>query len=428
MEIESGDRLTPEEFEMIYGPEGAVTPEETSERLRIEFGSALSETQGIADMEPEQKGATYTKSGDVCVVEDGRGAYGQYATIKWSEREGGFDVQIYEKFKYFDYDLGEYVADASHTWGSYMLEGKVYENDRSDYGATADGRITTVEGLEKALNQFDIPCPDGMSNEILPEITRGELRMVADLAEAQGVADMEPKQAEAIDPQSASEKEQEEAVIEARFDDRPTFEAAGPRLPFIEDALAAGATVDHISVRHHGGDWTLVSFANAEGTYLVKGEDVYVTPASVEEAQAAIESDPAALPGIGDLKPAGDIEIEAPDVSLSQVVDSMGPNNRAILERALADGAVVSRFWAERNEGDPGRYAVAVVSFEDAPGTYIFWNSEDGAQNTQLDFGATRYALDFGYDIGDLKSVSAITAEENRVEPRGRVVEPSLSM
>ncbi len=46
-EIESnlGDRLTPEEIEMAYGGQ---SPEDISERLRLEFGSALAEAEGIA--------------------------------------------------------------------------------------------------------------------------------------------------------------------------------------------------------------------------------------------------------------------------------------------------------------------------------------------------------------------------------------------
>jgi hypothetical protein len=48
-----GDRLTPEEIEMAYGPEGVAAPEETGERLRLEFGSALAEARGIAEYESQ---------------------------------------------------------------------------------------------------------------------------------------------------------------------------------------------------------------------------------------------------------------------------------------------------------------------------------------------------------------------------------------
>lgn len=53
---EAGDldgQLTLEEVEMIYGPKGAEAQEETSERLRVEFGSALAEAQGIAEYESQ---------------------------------------------------------------------------------------------------------------------------------------------------------------------------------------------------------------------------------------------------------------------------------------------------------------------------------------------------------------------------------------
>ncbi len=99
----------------------------------------------------------------------------------------------------------------------------------------------------------------------------------------------------------------------------PTFDtqaerAIEQRIPFIEEALAAGASVDHVSVQHRGSDWTVVSFDNARGTYLIKGEDVYVTERSVQEAHASIEADPVALPGIRDLRLAGDIEIKVSEV------------------------------------------------------------------------------------------------------------------
>jgi len=206
------------------------------------------------------------------------------------------------------------------------------------------------------------------------------------------------------------------------------FDASAPRIPFIEEALVAGASVDQISIQHHGSDWTVVSFENAQGTYLLKGEEVYVTQAGAQEAQSSIEADPVALPGISDLRLAGDIEIATPDVSFSQVIDSMGPNNRAILERALEGGAVVNRFWGEWNGGNSDHCAMAVVSFENAPGAYIFWNGEDIAQSSQLDLGAARYALELGYEIGALKPVSEIRTEEKMVEPRGRAPEHALSM
>jgi hypothetical protein len=82
---------------------------------------------------------------------------------------------------------------------------------------------------------------------------------------------------------------------ELGFDGRPVFEASALKLPFIEEALAAGANLHHISFQHHNSDWTVVSFTNAKGTYLVNGDDVYVTQASVQQAQAAIERDPATL-------------------------------------------------------------------------------------------------------------------------------------
>lgn len=58
------DRLTPEEIEMVYGPEGAEAPEETDERLRFEFGSALAEAQGIAEHESRFANLERSSPGD----------------------------------------------------------------------------------------------------------------------------------------------------------------------------------------------------------------------------------------------------------------------------------------------------------------------------------------------------------------------------
>jgi len=58
------DRLTPEEIEMVYGPEGAEAPEETSERLRLEFGSTLAEAQGIAEYESQFANLERSSPGD----------------------------------------------------------------------------------------------------------------------------------------------------------------------------------------------------------------------------------------------------------------------------------------------------------------------------------------------------------------------------
>src|SRR5262245_7593258 len=205
---------------------------------------------------------------------------------------------------------------------------------------------------------------------------------------------------------------------------------SAPRIPFIEEALAAGANVDYISIHSNGSDWTIVSFENARGTYLLKGDDVYVTRASVEELQSSIKADPINLPGIKDISRPGDIVVEVPDVSFYQVIDSMKPNNREILQGALAEGAVVDRFWSKGSWENPERSTMTVVSFENTPGTYIFRNGEgeDWASRTQLDFGATRYALDFGYRIGDISSVSEIRVGANKVEPRGRDLDYSLSL
>jgi hypothetical protein len=41
------------EIEMGYMPDGAKAPEEISERLRLEYGSALAEAQGIRDYESQ---------------------------------------------------------------------------------------------------------------------------------------------------------------------------------------------------------------------------------------------------------------------------------------------------------------------------------------------------------------------------------------
>jgi hypothetical protein len=100
---------------------------------------------------------------------------------------------------------------------------------------------------------------------------------------------------------------------ETNFEEREAVDISALSLPFIKEALAAGANLDHVSFQYHGSNWTIVSFANAKGTYLLKGDDVYVTHASVKEGQAAIEADPVELRGIK-LQLAGDIEIRVSEV------------------------------------------------------------------------------------------------------------------
>jgi hypothetical protein len=412
----------------------------------------------------------FTKEGESYIVNDG---YMEGFRASITPREGFFDLEVYRNEYEYERD-DEIGVQVKHHRETYLNSRELtVDNVRT---AVRDFELAVPDNLANELNEWQEKYWDGYEEEIEYGRYKGQrLEFGPPLARAEGIANYgSPKiTVEGFDEVAPSDRTMASAGAEdINTSDRPGYtmeeweqridreldrryeagldlmeaegirraelelrreqEARGiadrGRLPFIEEALSAGAGVDHISVRHHGSEWTVVSFENAEGTYLVKGEDVYVTQASVQEAQAAIEADTVALSGIGDLKPAGDIEVEAPEVSFTQVVASMGPNNRALLERALADGAVVNRFWAERGEGDPERYAMAVVSFEDAPGTYIFWNVEDGAQNTQLDFGATRYALDFGYEIGDLNPISEIRGEGNRVEPRDRSGDYALSM
>jgi len=59
-----GDRPMLEEIEMAYGPEGVAAPEETGERLRLEFGSTLAEAQGIAESESQFANLERSSLGD----------------------------------------------------------------------------------------------------------------------------------------------------------------------------------------------------------------------------------------------------------------------------------------------------------------------------------------------------------------------------
>lgn len=219
------------------------------------------------------------------------------------------------------------------------------------------------------------------------------------------------------------------AFIEVEQAKSPHVEAMAPegesnswemtRFPFIEEALAAGAEIDSLSIRVNASDWSVVRFENAAGTYLLKGEDVFLTQVSVAEAEAAIKRDPITLPGIGQLAYAGDIEIEIPELSFSNVLETMEPGNRAMLEAVLSRGAVVERFWSGPGGSsiEPGQ--LLIVSFENNPGTYIFDDAGGTAQRTGLDFGATRFAVDTGQEIADLVPIHEIEAPEQRIEARG---------
>jgi hypothetical protein len=167
------------------------------------------------------------------------------------------------------------------------------------------------------------------------------------------------------------------------------------------------------SIRVNGSDWSVVRFENAAGTYLLKGEDVYLTQLSLAEAETAITRDAITLPGIGHLAPAGDIEIEIPDISFSNLLETMEPSNRARLEAALSRGASVGSFWTGA-EPSP----LLIVSFENNPNTYIFDNAGRTAQRTGLDFGATRFAIDTGQQIRDLAPIHEIEGPETMIWER----------
>ena|GEM_PF-1788542 len=201
-----------------------------------------------------------------------------------------------------------------------------------------------------------------------------------------------------------------------------------PRFRFIEDALAAGAEVDYLSIQVNGSDWTVVSFENAPGTYVLKGGDVYVTQMSAAEAEAAIKGDSISPPGLGDLAHAGDIEIEVPDISFSTVIESMNPGNRTILENALSQGAIVERFWTGWSKLDPSYCHTAIIRFENDPRTYIFNNDDGSVDMTRLDFGATRYAVDFDYGITDRTSIREIQAKAHQESNHAAVRKPDYSM
>src|SRR5262249_49345144 len=150
------------------------------------------------------------------------------------------------------------------------------------------------------------------------------------------------------------------------------------------------------------------------------------TQASIEDVHASIEANPVTLPGLNDIGLAGEIEIEVPDISFSKVLESMESSNRAILETALNGGAVGDRFLTGQGGEDLETGALLIVSFENNPNTYIFNNAKGTAESTKLDFGATRYAVDAGYEISDRTTVQEIQAEGNQVEPRR--VDYSISM
>lgn len=364
----------------------------------------------------------FTKEGESYIVNDG---YIEGLRASITPQEEFFDLEIYKN---------EYEYERDDDIGAYVV------GYRAEY---LKSRELTVDNIRTAIRDFNLTMPDDLAKELTgwQEQYLDSNKIESNLG---NLGDrLSPEEIETVyggaAPETISERLRVEfgaALAEAEGVAKygspkigvEGFDAPAPRLPFIEEALAAGANLDHISIEHAGSNLTVVSFENAQGTYLLNGKDVYVTEASVQELQLSIEADPISLPGISDLRPASDIEIQAPDVSFSQILDSMGPNNRAILERGLEDGAVVNLFWAERSGENPNRYAMAVVSFESAPGTYIFWNAEDDAHRTQLNFGETRYALDVGYEIRDLSLVSEIRNEENRIEPRGQGRNYALSM
>ncbi len=208
-------------------------------------------------------------------------------------------------------EIDHYAAEREHA------EKRQAGRDRSRQNRIAIPE-ETVEGvsLKSHANAKYKATNRTLEGSYLAQDDQGRMARV-DGKDAEDVTYYEAQGFKAVNPASGSDPGSG-FKTEPGFDGRPAFDASAPRLPFIEEALAAGASVDHISIQYHGSDWTVVSFENAEGTYLVKGEDVYVTQASVQEAQAAIEADPDALPGINDLKFAEDIEIRVSEIRSSE--------------------------------------------------------------------------------------------------------------
>jgi hypothetical protein len=282
----------------------------------------------------------------------------------------------------------------------------------------SQGRAMSTDKEIPPLAAGDPPTPEELKFEMeqakvhdamVERAEQAALEFGVALAEAEGIAKAE------AELRYKNEIQAEPAGVDAK-QQMDVNDQSVPRFPFIEEALAEGANIAHLTIEADGTEWTVVSFKNAEGIFLLNGEDVYVTEASAEAVEAAIRTYPVTLPGLDDLELAGDIEIELPDISLSTVLDSMTSGNREVLEAALNRGAVIERFWSGPDGGSLAPDALLIVSFENDPNTYIFDNAGGTAERTGLDFGATRYAVDAGYEISDRATVREIEVEANQMQ------------
>ncbi len=88
------------EIEKGYAPEGAEAPEEISERLRLEYGSALAEAQGIAEFAPDNE-EVIRRDGYSVYMRDGVPAMyavniGLDSRVTIKPTQDGFEVEVTE--------------------------------------------------------------------------------------------------------------------------------------------------------------------------------------------------------------------------------------------------------------------------------------------------------------------------------------------
>jgi N12 class adenine-specific DNA methylase len=73
-------------------------------------------------------------------------------------------------------------------------------------------------------------------------------------------------------------------------------------VPFITDACANGAEVAQVAPCIKGSDLSVISFKNVDGTYVIKGNDVFVTEKEFQGVLTAIKAAPGCMDSIDDLK------------------------------------------------------------------------------------------------------------------------------
>jgi hypothetical protein len=289
----TGEKLTHDELKAELRQVG-IDPEELVKNAKAPidnekaFARVLNGVKSIAGLDlstqqPSAQGQTASdvkqsptnqltmQFGNMVVAKnDAEAPASQEAIVAWSVRDLRFNVQIVKN----DPVLGEISV-----WNSRQLEGPFSGDVHSEYGATVDGRLNTVEAVEKTLNRFGI----------------------------------------GVDPE-------QRALLSA--------EATSAYSQFIKFANEQEMEVGSIALRPSGRELMIVDITNAigNGIYLITGDGEVFKPVreiSMNAALKLIEGSPEGPAStLYGFQPAQNIQVGVSALDLGNTVDVIKQENK----------------------------------------------------------------------------------------------------